>query len=91
MSAQKLRVKGREELHRLVDELPQREVQAARRYLEYLRNLGDPVLRAFMEASEDDEPETPEERTAVAEARADFAAGRVVSHEEAKRRLLGKA
>ncbi|MBI4493665.1 MAG: type II toxin-antitoxin system Phd/YefM family antitoxin [Chloroflexi bacterium] len=53
----------KERLHRLVDELPEREVQAAERYLEYLRRVGrGPVLRALLDASEDDEPETEDER-----------------------------
>lgn len=33
---------GRTELYELVDALPAREVPAARRYLEYLRDLSDP-------------------------------------------------
>lgn len=74
----------KEELYRLVDELPESELHAAKRFLEYLRNMGDPVLRAMLEASEDDEPESTEEKAAIAEAREDFKAGRVVSHEELK-------
>jgi hypothetical protein len=76
---------SKEELHRLVDELPETEGYAAKRFLEYLRNMGDPVLRAMLEAPEDDEPETEEERAAVAEAYEDFKAGRMVSHQELKR------
>jgi CO dehydrogenase/acetyl-CoA synthase beta subunit len=75
----------KDELHRLVDELPESESHAAKRFLEYLRNMGDPVLRAMLEAPEDDEPETAEERAAVAEAQEDFKAGRMVSHQELKR------
>ena len=77
----------KEELHRLVDELPDSESHAAKRFLEYLRNMGDPVMRALMEAPEDDEPETEEERAAVTEAEEDFKASRVVSHQELKREL----
>jgi hypothetical protein len=77
----------KDELHRLVDELPESESHAAKRFLEYLRNMGDPVLRARLEAPEDNEPETEEERAAVAEAYEDFKAGRVVSHQELKREL----
>ena len=75
----------KEELYRLVDELPESELHTAKRFLEYLRNMGDPVLRAMLEAPEDDEPETEEERVAIVEAQEDFKAGRVVSHEELKR------
>ncbi len=75
----------KEDLHRLVDELPKKELPVAKRYLEYLRNMGDPVLRALMEAPEDDEPETEEERAAVAEAYEDLAAGKVITLEDVKR------
>lgn len=79
----------REELHRLVDALPESEWHSARRFLEYLRDRGsDPLLRALAEAPIDDEPETPEEAAAVQEAREAAARGEVVSHEEARRRLL---
>ncbi len=68
----------KEDLHQLVDELPRRELHAARRYLEYLRGLSDPVLRALREAPEDDGVETEKERVAVAEAQDDLAAGYTV-------------
>ena len=55
----------KDDLHRLVDELPEEELHGAKRYLEYLRNMGDPVLRALREAPIDDEPSSPEERTAL--------------------------
>ena len=77
----------KDKLHHLVDQLPECELRAAQRFLEYLRDTGDPVLRAFMEAPEDDEPETEEEREAVEEALEDFKAGRVFTHEEIKRDL----
>ena len=47
----------------------------------------DPVLRAFLNAPEDDEPESEEERAAVEEAYEDIARGEVLSHEELKRKL----
>lgn len=77
----------KKDLHRLVDELPTREVAAARRYLEYLRNMGDPVRRALEEAPLDDEPLTAEDEAAINEAHRDVAAGRVVDHREVKRQL----
>jgi len=40
------------------------------------------MLLAFANAPEDDEPWTDEDEAAVAESRADFAAGRTVSLEE---------
>ncbi len=62
------------DLHRLVDALPAHELQAAQRFLAYLYEQGsNPVLRALMKAPADDEPETPEEQTAVQEAREQLA------------------
>ena len=78
----------RQRLHGIVDELPDEELAAAFRYLEYLRRMGDPLRRALVEAPPDDEPETPQEAEAVREAREDILHGRVVSHEEARRQLL---
>jgi hypothetical protein len=78
---------AKEELHELVDDLPEAEVVAARRYLQYLRDMRDPVLRSVQEASLDDEPVTAEEEAAVAVARAQVERGEVVSHDEMKRRL----
>jgi hypothetical protein len=79
------------ELHRLVDALPEREVHAARRFLEYLRDAGDPVLRAFMEAPEDDEPLTPEEEAAIREGQEALARGEVRPWEEIRAELLDDA
>ncbi len=74
----------KDELHRLIDELPEDELPGAKRYLEYLRNMGDPVLRAFMEAPMDDETETEQEQAVVAEAYRDLADGHVVPFDEIK-------
>ncbi len=82
---------GREKLHRLIEELPEREVQPAERFLEYLRNVGsDSVLRVFMEAPVDDEPLTPEDERAIREADDELARGEGIPWEEA-RPLLGGA
>ncbi len=81
---------AREELHELIEDLPENTLPAARSYLRYLAERGsDPVLQAFVEAPIDDEGETTAEREAMDEARQDLAAGRVVSHEEVRRKLLG--
>jgi hypothetical protein len=81
----------RESLHHLIDELPECALGEAERSLSPLRTLeDDPVLRALLEAPEDDEPLTPEEEAAIEVAREDVRAGRTVSHEEARRILLGE-
>ena len=78
----------REELRRLVDELPENELNAARRYLEFIRDVGkDPVRWALENATLDDEPETDEERERAERADEDFRAGRTTSMDELKREL----
>ena len=66
-------------LHRLIDELPEDEIRAAERYLEFLCACQDPPIQALESAPEDDEPVTDEEREAVEEAERAFADGDVVS------------
>jgi len=77
----------RERLYRLVDRIPEREVHAAERYLEYLAEYGDPFLRALMHAPCDDEPVNEEEEAGVREAWEDYKAGRVHTLEEVKEEL----
>lgn len=76
----------KEDLHRLIDELPEHD---ARRLLRELGGRAAEALRGYprslREAPLDDEPETEEERLGVAEALEDLAAGRVVSHEDVRR------
>ncbi|MBI4702178.1 MAG: hypothetical protein HY744_13690 [Deltaproteobacteria bacterium] len=50
----------------------------------------DPVLRSLREAPLDDEPETEEERAAIEEGLEDVRAGRLIPHEEVRRRWLGE-
>mgnify|MGYP001596588904 CR=1 FL=1 len=81
----------KKELKRLVDQLPHNELYTAHRFLEYLVVQGtDAVLRAIQKAPVDDEPLTAEDIAALREADEDIIAGRVVPHEEARRRLLGQ-
>ncbi len=58
----------REELHKLLDHIPESDVATARKFL---RSLVDPVELALLTAPLDDEPETAEERAAVEAALAD--------------------
>ena len=50
----------------------------------------DPVLKALRDAPPDDEPLMEEDVAALEEAYEDLAQGRVFSHEEVWRRLLGE-
>ena len=77
----------RETLHKMVDLLPESEWEAARRLLEERLAKHDPVLRAFLNAPEDDEPETEEERAAVEEAYEELKSGKEIPWEDVKREL----
>ncbi len=77
----------RETLHKMLDLLPESEWEQVYRVLEQRLAKHDPVLRAFLNAPEDDEPETEEERAAVEEAYKDLKAGRVIPWDEVKREL----
>lgn len=74
----------RDDVHRLIDNLSDDEFAQAAAALE---GAIDPVVRALLLAPLDDEPETDEERAAVAEAWQDVAAGRLIAHEDLKREL----
>jgi hypothetical protein len=80
---------GRQELHRLVDELRVEDRRTARRYLQYLCDRADPVLRALLDAPVDDEPVTARDAALLDEAHEDIASGQTSSHDEARRLLLG--
>ena len=81
------RTDAKAELRRLIDELPDEELHAARRFLEFLRDRADPLLRALRNAPEDDEPLNEEDLQAIREGRADAAAGRVLSTAELRKAL----
>ena len=69
----------KESLHRLIDQLPERELEAIHRFAGCVRFSSEhPAVRAILSAPLDDEPETPEEAEAVREGLDDLAAGRVI-------------
>jgi hypothetical protein len=77
---------NREHAHELIDRLPETQLSAL---VGLLETIIDPVAVALRNASIDDEPETEEERQAVAEAH-DWLAkrgGKGIPHDEAMRRL----
>lgn len=73
---------SRDRIHELVDQLPESELPTARRVLEGLSSLSDPVLRALLEASEEDRPLTDEERDALREGEEDVRHDRLRSLNE---------
>ena len=79
---------AKEELHQLIDALPESDFPKARRFLRSLSQQDvDPFLESLREAPLDDEPETPEEAAAVLEAREQLSRGELISDEELWRKL----
>ncbi len=79
------RVTIKERLHELIDELSDGEADEALRYIAQHRS--DPVVAAFRDAPDDDEPITISEEQALAEVDADRRAGVTrISFAEIKRR-----
>jgi hypothetical protein len=70
----------RDQLHQLVDDLPESQWSSAERALSYLRLLAN--------ATPDDEAWTDDDETAIEEAEAEVASGAFISHDEARRQLL---
>jgi hypothetical protein len=78
----------RDALHRMIDEVSESELEHVTYLLKYHRRADrDPFLFALAIAPYDDEPETPGEAAAVAEAREALACGDVVSLDDLKREL----
>jgi hypothetical protein len=74
----------REKLHRIVDELPEEELDAALEAIE--ARADDPMIRRFEDAAPEDEEISAEEEAAVREVRDEVRAGAPrVSHDEIKR------
>lgn len=73
------------DLHRLVDSLPTESVDAVGRWLE--RAAGDPMIAVLDAAPWDDEPSSPDEEKAVAEARSAIARGEGIGWDQVKAEL----
>jgi hypothetical protein len=71
---------SRDTLHDLVDRIPEEELPAAKRFLEYL-SVG-PAYRAALCAAPDDEPVTEADASAIFRAREEVRAGKMTSHED---------
>ena len=85
-----MRMARREALHRLIDELPDRDVPAVTRFLQALHATADPLLTALAEAPPDDEPDDDDFDGGLTEARADAEAGRGITTEELREQLRAR-
>ena len=77
----------RQELKDLIDCAPDAEILAIKRYVQYIVDMQDPVLKSLLDAPVDDEPLTESDIAALQEAREDIAAGRIISAKELYREL----
>ncbi|HTT62405.1 MAG TPA: hypothetical protein VMG35_11210 [Bryobacteraceae bacterium] len=71
---------SRDALHELVNRIPESDLPAAQRYLEYLAT--SPAYRSALAAPPDDEPVTEGDARAIERTASEIRAGRVVEHEE---------
>ena len=79
---------SRNSLHALIERIPDQELPAAERFLEYL--AVSPAYRAVLSAPPDDEPVTEADEAAIARGQAELRAGEVASHEEVLRDFGGR-
>ena len=79
----------KERIHQLVDDLPESELETAKRVLEGLSalSLSNPVVEALANAPVDDESVSDEEAQAIEEGERDVEAGQVVSADQVRTRL----
>ncbi len=87
MATQQKQETTKQELKDLIDGLPGQELHAVKRFIQYIRDVDDPLIRLMAEAPWDDEPVTQEDLDAIEESNRDIVAGRVVSHQDLKAEL----
>ncbi len=76
-------------LYRLIDALPEEEIETAKRFLEFLV-AQDTIMHALLTAPYDDEPDSKEERFQAKKAWEEYSQGNALSHEEVSREIFGE-
>jgi|LSQX01.2.fsa_nt_gb hypothetical protein len=79
----------KKKLYRLIDALPEEEVGAARRFLEFLITQ-DPAVYALISAPFDDEPTTKEEDIEAKNAWDEHTKNKSVSNDDAAKEIFGE-
>lgn len=79
---------AREQLHQLIDQLPETHLRDAETALLRLRHADDSLSRFLANAPDDDEPSAPEEDAEAAESWVQHLRGETISAAEIKRTLL---
>jgi hypothetical protein len=74
---------SREPLHNPIDWIPEEELPAAKRFLEY--PVVSPAYRAALSAPTDDEPVPEADSAAIARAHDEVLSGKIGSHREVRR------
>ena len=77
----------RQELKDLIDCVPTDELIVVKRYIQYVIDMQDPLLKTLADAPVDDEPLDNSDLIALKEAWEDVAAGNLISNEALKERL----
>ena len=77
----------RQELKDLIDCVPTDELIVVKRYIQYVIDMQDPLLKTLADAPVDDEPLDNSDLVALKEAWEDVAAGNLISNEALKERL----
>ena len=77
----------KEDIHRVVEQLPSAQFDAAIQYLRYLRDFSDPVASNFVVDIEDDEELSAEDMAAIEEGLEDIRAGRLTPIEDVRKEL----
>ncbi len=80
----------RDQLHALVEEIPEAELPPAVRFMEFLKSQAeDPFLLAHRRAPDDDEPITEDDLRALEEGLEDLAGDRTLSQAQVRQQLPG--
>ena len=77
----------RDEIYKVVDQLPDTQFNAAIQYLRYLRDFSDPVMGNLPEGTEYDNDLSPEDIAAIQEGLEDISAGRLTPIEDVRKEL----
>ena len=77
----------RQDLKDLIDCVPTDELIVVKRFIQYVVDMQDPVLRSLLDAPVDDEPTSESDVAMLQEAREDIAAGRLTPAKELYREL----
>lgn len=79
----------KQKMYKLIEELPESELRAALRFIEYLVERGDdPFLRTLGQATEDDELTTSGEDLESDQAWKEYLDGNAIPADQARRDLL---